>query len=142
MPKLLGIAVKSEIEASEFYHSMLDRDLPGEARNKVEKLAAQEKKHEKTLRSIFKDFYPKKDIEFPESSGLHDFPFDPLGIDENRPLENLFQVAMKNEKESERFYGELRVKFDDEEVRRLLGFLAANEREHYEILRTELNKLN
>lgn len=48
---------------------------------------------------------------------------------------------METERESEEFYGELAEEFEDEEIRRLLGFLASSEREHYHILEDELKKI-
>jgi rubrerythrin len=85
-----------------------------------------------------KDFYPEDEITLPENSGIA----NPVEVAEDLSLEELFQTAMDSEKESEEFYNTLRERFEDTEAKRTLGFLAASEREHYEILKEELKKIN
>ncbi len=138
LQELLGVAVRAEIEAAEIYRNLLDRDLPEKTREKVESLVSQEENHEEEFWSIIEDFYPQDKISLPESSGLS----NPVEIDEGVTLEKLFQTAMTSEKESEKFYQNLMERFEEKEVRRTLGFLAASEREHYEILKEELQKLD
>ena len=42
LQELLGIAIKSEIEAAEIYRNLLNRDLPEETRKRLESLVEQE----------------------------------------------------------------------------------------------------
>ena len=135
---LLGVAIRAEIEAAEIYRRLLNQDLNEETRQKVEKLVEQEEDHEETFWSIMKDFYPEEEITLPENSGIT----NPVEVAEDLSLEELFQTAMDSEKESEEFYNTLRERFEDKEAKRTLGFLAASEREHYEILKEELKKIN
>ncbi len=135
---LLGVAIRAEIEAAEIYRRLLNQDLPEETKQKVEMLVEQEEDHEETFWSIMKDFFPEEEITLPENSGIT----NPVEISEDLSLEELFQTAMDSEKESEEFYNTLRERFEDEEAKRTLGFLAASEREHYEILKEELKKIN
>ena len=135
---LLGVAIRAEIEAAEIYRRLLNQDLPEETKQKVEMLVEQEEDHEETFWSIMKDFFPEEEITLPENSGIT----NPVEVAEDLSLEELFQTAMDSEKESEEFYNTLRERFEDEEAKRTLGFLAASEREHYEILKEELKKIN
>lgn len=134
---LLAQAVESEIEAAETYRNLLDKDLPERARPKVKRLVAQEEEHEENLRTIFEDFFPDEEISLPERSGI-EVPPEIARSDNPREI---IEKAMETERESENFYSELIDEFDEKEVRRLLGYLAANEREHYEILKVERDKL-
>ncbi|MEF8726410.1 MAG: ferritin family protein [Candidatus Bipolaricaulota bacterium] len=134
---LLAQAIKSEIEAAKTYRNLLDKNLPERARPKVKRLVTQEEEHEEKLRTIFEDFFPDEEIPLPERSGV-EVPSEIARI--NAPKE-IIEKAMETERESEKFYSQLIKEFDDREVRRLLGYLAANEREHYEILKVERDKL-
>lgn len=137
LQSLLGFAVKAEIESAETYRNLLNRDLPAETRTKVTRLVKQEEEHEEKFWSIFKDFFPDEEIDLPERADIE----NNVDIPDDITTRKLFEKAMEAERESEKFYSELADEFDDKEVRNLLGFLAANEREHYEILKEELRKL-
>lgn len=138
LQELLGVAIRAEIEAAEIYRRLLNKELNEETRQKVEKLVEQEERHEETFWSIIKDFFPEEEITLPENSGIT----NSLEFSEDISLEELFQTAMDSEKGSEEFYRNLRKRFEDTEAKRTLGFLAASEREHYEILKEELKKIN
>ncbi|MCF7890356.1 ferritin family protein [Candidatus Bipolaricaulota bacterium] len=137
LKQLLEKAIKSEIESAETYRNLLKKDLPDETRTNIEKLVTQEEGHEENFRSIFEDFFPDEEISLPERSEIEVLSEIPRNATPSETIEQ----AMKTERESEDFYSNLIEEFDDREIRRLLGFLAANEREHYEILKVELNKL-
>ncbi|MBS3793224.1 hypothetical protein KGY77_11355, partial [Candidatus Bipolaricaulota bacterium] len=62
-------------------------------------------------------------------------------IPQDATPQQLIEKALETERESEKFYSDLVGEFEDREVKRLMGYLAANEREHYEILKEELTKL-
>ncbi|MFW6104678.1 MAG: ferritin family protein [Candidatus Bipolaricaulota bacterium] len=137
LQKLLAQAIKSEIEAAKTYRNLLDKNLPERARPKVKRLVTQEEEHEEKLRTIFEDFFPDEEIPLPERSGVE----VPSEIARKGSPREIIEKAMETERESEKFYSELIGEFDDRDVRRLLGYLAANEREHYEILKVEREKL-
>lgn len=137
LQQLLAKAIKSEIESAETYRTLLDKDLPEETRQKIEKLVAREEEHEDNFSSIFTDFFPDEEIPLPERSDIEVMS----EIPQDATPEQLIEKALEMERESEKFYNDLADKFDDKEVRRLMGYLAANEREHYEILKEELTNL-
>lgn len=137
LQQLLAKAIKSEIESAETYRTLLDKDLPEETRQKIEKLVAREEEHEDNFSSIFTDFFPDEEIPLPERSDIEVMS----EIPQDATPEQLIEKALEMERESEKFYNDLADKFDDQEVRRLMGYLAANEREHYEILKEELTNL-
>ena len=137
LQKLLTRAIKTEIESAETYRTLLDKDLPEETRQKIEKLVAQEEKHEDNFSSIFEDFFPEDEIHLPERSDIEILSEIPRGATPKQ----LIEKALETERESEKFYNDLIGEFEDREIQRLMGYLAANEREHYEILKEELTKL-
>lgn len=137
LQQLLAKAIKSEIEAAETYRMLLEKDLPEETRSKIERLVSQEEEHEENFWSIFEDFFPDGETPLPERSEIE----VPSEIPQGATPEEVIEIAMETERESEEFYSGLIDEFDDREVKRLLAYLAANEREHYEILKVELNKL-
>jgi len=137
LQELLGRAVKTEIEEAEFYRDLLEKDLLEETRPKIEKFIGQEEEHEEELRVTFKDFYPGEEIPIPEGLTLE----VPSGVSEKSSQKDLMEKAMYGERDAEKFYRELIDEFEAKEVRRLLGYLATKEREHYEILKAELKKL-
>ncbi len=137
LQELLGVAIQSEIEAAETYRELLARELPKETRSVIERLVSQEEEHEESFRDILNDFYPNEEISLPEGSS----PESSLTIEESASAEDLIQASLEAEKKAEEFYSDLTDEFEDKEVRRLLGYMAATEREHYEILKSELEKL-
>ncbi len=137
LKELLAKAIKSEIEAAETYRNLLEKDLPEETKPRIEKMVAQEEEHEENFWNILKDFFPEEDIPLPERSEIE----VPSDVSEDLTSEELVKKAMETERESEEFYRELAEEFEDEEIRRLLGFLASSEREHYHVLKEELEKL-
>lgn len=137
LQQLLAKAIRSEIEAAETYRNLLEKDLPEETRPKIARLVTQEEEHEENFRSIFEDFFPNSEIPLPERSEIE----VPSEIPQGVTPDEIIEKAMETEREAENFYSELIEEFEDNEVQRLLGYLAANEREHYEILKVQLNKL-
>ncbi|MCF7876505.1 ferritin family protein [Candidatus Bipolaricaulota bacterium] len=137
LQELLGRAVRTELEEADIYRNLLEKDLPDETAPIIERFITQEENHEEKLRSTFDDFFPDEEIPLPERSGV-EVPEETSG--ETTPRK-IIEEAIEAERNAEKFYRELIDEFEDKEVRRLLGFLASNEREHYEILRVELNKL-
>ncbi|MEF8917379.1 MAG: ferritin family protein, partial [Candidatus Bipolaricaulota bacterium] len=135
--ELLGRAIKTELEEAEVYRNLHEKYLPETTKATIERFVVQEEEHEEKLRSTFDDFFPGEEIPLPERSGIE----LPENISEKTTPKEIIKKAIEGERDAEEFYRELRDEFEDKEVRRLLGFLASNEREHYEILRVELNKL-
>lgn len=137
LQELLGRAVKTELEEAEIYRNLLEKDLPEKTVPVIKRFVTQEEDHEEKLRSTFDDFFPDEEIPLPERSGIE----IPEKVSEETTAKEIIEKAIEAERDAEEFYRELIDEFEDKEVKRLLGFLASNEREHYEILRVELNKL-
>lgn len=138
LQNLLGKAIKTEMEEAEIYRDLLKQELIEGTRSTITRFVEQEEEHEEKLRGTFNDFFPDEQIPIPEGSWI-EIPSD--ASRQPAPKE-IIEKAIEAEKEAEQFYKSLMEEFDDEEVRRTLGFLAANEREHYEILKEEFNKLD
>ena len=141
LQELLGRAVKTEIEEAEYYLDLLEKDILDETRPKIEKFIEEEKEHEEEheeeLRSTFEDFYPEEGTPIPEGE-MSEVPSE---VSRKSTPKDLIEKAMYGERDAEKFYRELTDEFEKKEVRRLLGYLATREREHYEILAVELEKL-
>lgn len=137
LQQLLVRAIRAEMESAETYRNLLDKKIPEETRPIIEKLVDQEEEHEEKFWGILEDHFPEEETPIPERSDIE----VPSEIPRDATPEQLIKKAIEAERESEKFYSDLIGEFDDKETRRLLGFLAANEREHYEILKEELKKL-
>lgn len=137
LQELLGRAVKTEIEEAEFYCDLLEKDLMEETRPKIERFVEEEEEHEEELRATFSGLYPGEEIPILEGAMLE----VPLGVSRKSGSKDLMEKAMYGERDAEKFYRELTDEVEGKEVRRLLGYLATREREHYEILKVELKKL-
>jgi rubrerythrin len=138
LEEIMVKAIKLEVEASNNYEAFLKLPLSDPLRKKIKRLKFQEEQHENTFRSIFNDFFPNREPELPKKSGLSSYSFE---VTRDSELVDVLAGAKHSEKEFELFYDNLIAKFNDKHVRSLIGFLAASEREHYEILRAEISNL-
>lgn len=138
LQNLLGKAIKTEMEEAEIYRNLLEQELKGGTRSTISRFVDQEEEHEEKLRKTFTDFFPDEQIPIPEGSWIE----IPSEASRQPAPKEIIGKALEAEKEAEQFYKNLIEEFDEEEVQRTLGYLAANEREHYEILKEEFNKLD
>jgi rubrerythrin len=116
---------------------LLKKNLPENTSSIIEEFKVQEEEHEEKLRSTFDDFFPDEEIPLPQRSGIE----IPENVSRETTPREIIEKAIEAERDSEEFYRELIDEFEDKEVQNLLGFLASVEREHSEILRDELNKM-
>ncbi|NIO49704.1 MAG: hypothetical protein GTN73_09770 [Candidatus Aminicenantes bacterium] len=137
--EVLGVAIKSEIEATEAY-SRLHKKVKNEIlRMKLNLLISEEKKHRRILERLFSQRFPEEKLKIPAKSFL-------------RPIEatkgikfsvlDLFKLALEAEKMSEEFYREADEQAEDKESKRILGYLVRVERSHYFIIKSEIDMLD
>ncbi len=136
--EVLGIAIKSEIEAIKLYHRIKEKAKNPDLRTKVDFLIDQEKNHEKILTEAYRKRFPGVDLSLPPKSLV---PSVSDVLERDATLKEYFAAAMEAEKKSEEFYGGLAGKTRDQSSRSMLEYLASMERSHYSILEAEFRAL-
>ncbi len=136
--EILPKAIKSEIEAYQFYEQLEKTVEATILKKKLNFLKGEERKHEKLLRKIFKTNFPKEKIILPEKGFT---PLPAIDMIKKLSLESLLEAAMEAEEASEKFYRENSITITDENSKRLLIYLASMEKSHYQILKTEYDLL-
>ncbi|NJE26282.1 rubrerythrin [Thermococcus sp. MV5] len=139
--ELLGMAIKAEIGAKEFYRSMAENVGVETLKKKLEFLAGEEEKHEEFLRKLYAQSFPGEDIVFPkEHVGPELKPVLEKVKDVHDILE-LIRWAMEAERIAKEFYSKLEDMTQDNAKKGLLRYLASMENTHYFILKTEYELL-
>jgi len=139
--ELLGMAVKAEIGAREFYESLAKNVDIHELKEKIEWLAGEEKKHEELLRRIYATMFPGKEVIFPEEHigpELRPVARQLHGVED---IIDLIRWAMKAEEIAAKFYAELEKMVEGEEKKRLMRYLSDMELGHYYNLKAEYELL-
>jgi rubrerythrin len=136
--EVLGVAIKSEIEAIKLYHRMKDKAKNPDLKVKLDFLASQEVNHERILTEAFRKRFPGVEPSTPPTSLVP-------SIDDTLPpeatLKELFAAAMEAEKRADDFYTKLAKKTRDQSSRSMLEYLASMERSHFSILEAEFRQL-
>ena len=136
--EVLGIAIKSEIEAIKLYDRMKELVKHPDLVAKLDFLLSQERRHEEILTEAYKSKFPDTKLQLPAKSLV---PSIGEVLSGETDLKVLFNVAMKAEKISEEFYSKLAENTRDSNSKSLLLYLASMERSHYAILEAEYRQL-
>jgi rubrerythrin len=133
--QVLGVAVRSEIDAAAFYTRLQGRVKNVLLVQKLKFLALEEEHHKKILERLLGQKYPDKPKDVPESSLM-----PPIGV--SLPAEPtvpaLFEAALKAEEIAEAFYNEAGSRVEDEAGRKILAYLGRVERSHQAMIKSEL----
>ncbi len=132
--RLLGYAVRAEIDSNRIYTKLARRVKNPLLKEKFLVLAFEEKKHKEALENLFESLYRGEKIEVPDAVDEKLLPAVHL-----RPSSSLVDIlyqAMEAEKSAQDFYLRLakRVKLPK---RKILEYLSKVERSHYFMLRSE-----
>ncbi len=128
-------AIKSEIEAKKVYEQVAAKVDNMMLKDRLLFLAREELKHRKYFESLFKKLFPDKELVLPEKSPV---PLPEIKIDkENILLSEILTKAMEAEMIAFDFYMSLSKKFDDDETRKMLEYIAYMEKGHYNLLELE-----
>lgn len=136
--EVLAQAIRSEIDAADFYSHLRGRIKNVLLRQKLKFLIFEEEKHRKILNRLFRQRFPDKDLQVPEKSPL---PPIKASVGEKASVPDLFKAALQAEKTSEEFYKAAAQKADDESSRKILGYLSRVERSHYFMIQSEIDLL-
>lgn len=133
---LLLVAMKSEVEAREFYLDLSMGVKNAMLRDKLNFLSDEEEKHRLFFEALFKEKFPNREIALPKKSPV---PMPELKIeDEDIPLSEILWKGMQAEKAAYDFYDGLANRFtDNPEVKNALSYIAAMELGHYRLLEVE-----
>ncbi len=133
--QILGVAVRSEIDATAFYVRLQGRVKNVLLVQKLKFLALEEEHHQKILERLLAQKYPDRPKDVPESSLM-----PPIGVSlpADPTVPALFEAALKAEKTAEAFYNEAGERAEDEAGRRTLAYLGRVERSHQAMINSEL----
>ena len=131
---MLEHAIKSEIEAQEYYGALAERVASPLLRERFEFLKGEEEKHERFLRQAFASKFPGQEPQLPEKSAV---PGPKVEVAPGKPISELLEEAMDAEAAASAFYAEAAARAQDHRTRLLLEYLSAMERGHYALLEAE-----
>jgi rubrerythrin len=132
--EVLGVAIKSEIEAAVLYARLCGQVRNAMLASKLDFLRREEEKH----RSILQDVYTHRfsDVELRLPAHSHVPTVDPATL-ANMTVPELFQLAMRAEQLASNFYAREADRSLDEAGRTTLRYLSHVENGHYKMLETE-----
>lgn len=132
--EVLGIAIKSEIDAAAVYDHLAKKIRNRALSEKIIFLRKEEEQHRRLLEEMFTRNFPGVELLLPEK-GLH--PEMNMEVTRNMTVPELFELAMEAEETSRDFYADLAEKSKDESGRATLRYLSNMESGHYYLLKTE-----
>ena len=133
--QILGIAVRSEIDAESFYTRLKGRVKNVILIEKLRFLALEEAHHRQMIERLLKQKFPGKPADVPEKSLI---PLVAADLDDRASVPDLFAAALRAEEVSEAFYEEAGELAADEGSRRMLAYLGRVERSHQAMIKSEL----
>ena len=132
--EVLGVAIKSEIEAAALYARMADQVGNASLVAKLNFLRQEEEKHRAILEDVYARQFPDVELQLPAKSLV---PVVDATALEGLTIPELFQLAMKAEQISADFYAQEADRSRDEIGRTVLRYLSNVEHSHYKMLETE-----
>lgn len=137
--EVIGVAIKSEIDAAELYRRMAERVGNASLVAKLHFLRQEEEKHRLMLEDLYAARFSDVDLQLPAKS--HVPTIDDVNV-EGLTVPELFQLAMKAEQLAAAFYSDQADHSRDETSRTVLRYLSNVERGHYQMLETEYDLLS
>jgi len=135
--EVLGKAIRSEVEAYRFYTEAMKKRSNPILREKLSKLAGEEKRHRQILTERYKKNTGEDRISLPPSAGPEGKGPAPKDL---KP-EEILTIAIRMEREAAQFYQREARKTNDLSGRFMLEYLADFERGHEKALEMELKAL-
>lgn len=136
--EILGVAIRSEMDAAAFYNSLQTRVKNEVLLQKLKFLALEEERHKALLERLFADRFSERKLVIPEPAVL---PEKKAAVDRPTSVLDLFKIAMRKEKQAEEFYKESRKRIEDAQSQKVLDYLSRVERSHYALLKSEIDLL-
>jgi rubrerythrin len=136
--EVLAVAIRSEIEAADFYSGLLARVRNILLQQKLKFLVLEEKKHRKILERLHSQRFPEVALRVPEKVVR---PRPKAELDEKSSVLELFRAALEAEKSAEAFYKDAQKVIRDAGSRKMLEYLSRVERSHYFLIKSEIDLL-
>ena len=136
--EVLGVAIRSEMEAHRFYTQARKGVENPLLREKLSRLAADEKRHREILEERYKKSSGEPSPAIPRKGGAEGTGKMPKDLSP----EEILKVAIQKEQEAARFYQREAQRSTDMSARFMLEYLADFERNHERSLQAELKALN
>jgi rubrerythrin len=133
--EILGVAIKSEVEAAGLYRHMAAQVVNLDLKERLGFLVREEEKHRRILETAYSRQFPEVPLALPAQSLV---PTIAGAIQSGAAIPELFRLAMQAEQMSEQFYAEQAGRALEENARASLMYLSRMEHGHYELLRNEL----
>lgn len=134
--QVLGVAIRSEVDAAAFYTRLQGRVKNVLLVQKLKFLALEEEHHRKILERLLAQRYPDKPKDVPESAIM-----PPIGValPAEPSVPELFEAALKAEEIAEAYYNDAAGRVEEEAGQRILAYLGRVERSHQAMIRSELD---
>lgn len=132
--EIMGIAIKSEVNAAQVYDKLAQRVQNQALKEKVLFLKGEEEKHRTILEEMYDRSFPKVELVLPPRSLL---PKVDMALSDATPIPELLDIAMEWEKLSEEFYADFAKRSKDVKGKAVLQYLSKMESGHYHLLKTE-----
>jgi rubrerythrin len=136
--QVLGVAIRSEIDAAAFYTKLQERIKNAILLQKLKFLAMEEEHHRAIIERLADQRFRGKPTDPPPASLMPPITAS-LGPDPS--VTELFQAALAAEVTAERFYEEAAAKSEDEMSRHMLTYLSRIERSHQAVIKAEVDLL-
>ena len=139
-PEVLAVAIRSEIEAADFYGGIL-----GKVKNILLQAEAQvprpgrEQAPADPGAAACRAFSRARGSRFPDSGAG---PKPAAKVDETSSVLDLFKAALEAEKTAEEYYRDARAKMADAGSHKILEYLSRVERSHFFMIRSEIDLLS
>ncbi len=137
--EVLGVAIRSEIEAASMYAWMATRVQNPSLVEKLDFLRHEEEKHRTMLENLYSRQFPDVELQLPSDSFV---PVPGEAEREGLSVPELFELAMEAERASADFYSQQADRSKDQGGRALLRYLSSVEHGHYQMLETEYELLS
>ncbi len=135
--EVLGKAIRSEVEAYRFYTQAMKRTVNPLLRERLSRLAGEEKRHRQILEERYRKNTGEKKPPLPRPAG----PEGTGPMPKDLTPEEILGIAIKMEREAGSFYRREAQKSGDMSGRFMLEYLADFERGHEKALEMELKAL-
>jgi rubrerythrin len=132
--KLLGYAMRAEIDSDRIYTEMSNRVKNPLLIQKFRMLAFEEQKHKTVLERLFQSMFPGQTPEVPGKVNPKLLPT--VVIQPSSDLVDILRQAMEGEKSAQAFYLGLAKRVEPGK-RKILEYLGKVEKSHYLMLRSE-----
>jgi rubrerythrin len=137
--EVLAVAIRSEIEAADFYGGILEQVKNILLQQKLKFLVMEEKKHRKILERLHGQRFPEVELKIPEKPAR---PRASPAFNEKTSILDLFKIALEAEKLAEQYYRDARGVVADAGSQKMLEYLSRVERSHYFLIKSEIDLLS